>query len=94
MVQHAYETLSLWQYRLEELDVEPVRCRYEACQANLIWHTDLHQAHDGTRGYYIAFLDDASRRIMGLEYLDRNTATKTAVALLNAILLNGVPFAL
>jgi transposase InsO family protein len=95
MIQHAYDTLGLWQYRLDESDLENVRCRYEACQANLIWHTDLHQPHDGSDGYYIAFLDDASRRIMGLEYLERKTAASTALALVNTIRLNDVsPYAL
>jgi transposase InsO family protein len=92
MVQHAYDALNLWRYHLPEPMTEPVRCRYEACQTNLFWHTDLHQPHDGP-GYYIAFLDDASRRITGLEHLEHKSADRTTAALIRAISFYGTPYA-
>jgi transposase InsO family protein len=54
--------------------------RYEAIQRNLIWHTDLHDLtidyEHGLSRYIIAFMDDASRKIMGWEFLqDKNSIT-------------------
>jgi transposase InsO family protein len=94
MVEHAYDELEFWRYHLEPAKEEPERCRYEACQVNLIWHTDLHQPHDRSPGYYIAFLDDASRRIMGIEFLEHKHAAATAAALSRTILLDGAPHAI
>jgi transposase InsO family protein len=93
MVEHAYDALNLWRYHLPDEVPEPPRCRYEACQANLIWHTDLHQPHDAP-GYMIAFLDDASRRIMGIEHLEHKSADQTAAALIRALNFHQAPYAI
>jgi transposase InsO family protein len=54
-----------------ERKTKEVRCRYEACQRDLIWHTDLHEVDiSGVRMYIIAFLDDASRLIVGWNWME------------------------
>jgi transposase InsO family protein len=60
----------------------PYRCRYEAEQADLIWHTDLHDhGVDGERRKLIAFIDDASRLIHGFRFLPDKTSKSTSQAL-------------
>jgi hypothetical protein len=83
-VEMAYEILQLWRYQLSPRLEEPERCRYVACMVNLIWHTDLHQPKDGSPGYYIAFLDDASRKVLYAEFIEHKTALATSAAFVGA----------
>jgi transposase InsO family protein len=60
------------------------RCAYAALATDAVWHTDLHEFFDQSRGvrlYIIAFIDDASRRIMGLRVLADKKAATTKKAL-------------
>jgi hypothetical protein len=72
MVVYLYVTYELWRYdRPRAPPLHPViRCRYEAVQVNLIWHTDLHYHIYPSGHLVVAFIDDASRRIMGWQVLD------------------------
>lgn len=95
MVQYAYELLQLWRYHLSDVPEEIARCHYCACQVNLIWHTDLHQPKDHSGGYYIAFIDDASRKCLYAEFFERKWASNTANAMATAVeRVGSVPFAL
>jgi hypothetical protein len=68
MVERVYHNHNLWQYRVElPGELEPC-CRHEADQVNLIWHTDLHQ-FSGDRSSLLVFFDDASRLLVGAEFL-------------------------
>jgi hypothetical protein len=75
MVVYLFVKYELWRYdRPRAPGLHPViRCRYEAVQVNLIWHTDLHHYHPSGR-LIVAFIDDASRRIMGWALLDNKRA--------------------
>jgi transposase InsO family protein len=94
VVELIYHMLDLWSFTYSPVQEEVVRCRYLACLINLIWHTDLHQPKDGSAGYYIAFLDDRSRRLMHAEFIEHKTALATKWALRAAIRLTGArPYA-
>jgi IS30 family transposase len=50
--------------------------RYEADYTNLIWHTDLHQFHQGE--WVIAWIDDRSRMCLGFQFLPNKSSTEIA----------------
>jgi hypothetical protein len=94
MVSQLYDYYSLWSYRVIEDEPERPRCRYEASQVNLIWHTDLHLYRPSHR-LMIAFLDDASRRVMGWSFLTDKKATSTRDVLRKTMEANHVkPYAI
>jgi hypothetical protein len=94
MVEFCYHILGLWRYQMETVAKKPYRCRYEACYVHLFWHTDLHEPKDHSGGYYIAFLDDCSRRVMYVCHIENKKAETTAEALRIAIWITGYrPFA-
>jgi hypothetical protein len=76
-----YETNKLFQYQMPK-PPEEIRCKYEACQRDLIWHTDLHMITiQDTTKYLISFLDDASRLIVGWDILTTKEAVVTSKCL-------------
>jgi hypothetical protein len=91
MVLHVFREYELFFYHVPPV-VHPVpRCRYEAVQVNLIWHTDLH-LHGGR--WIIAFIDDASRRVLGAAFLPDKHACFTRGVLEQVIIRIGVaPYA-
>jgi transposase InsO family protein len=72
-------------YRKQKPHILLPRCRYEAVQKNLIWHTDLHELvvtrDDQQFKYIIAFIDDASRKILGWDLLANRTSFTTTESL-------------
>jgi transposase InsO family protein len=66
MVRRVYEEQSLYLYHLPPTVHPVLRCRYEAVEVHAFWHTDLH-LHGGR--WVIAFIDDASRRVLGAAFL-------------------------
>jgi transposase InsO family protein len=77
-VYKVYEQNNLFQYRFKP-PPQDRRCRYEACQKDLIWHTDLHNVIiNDVPKYLIAFLDDATRFIIGWRILETKDASNTA----------------
>lgn len=77
--------------------VEKYRCRYVACNPNLIWHTDLHdwkKEDSENREYLIAFIDDFSRKIMHVDIIPNKIAITTSHFLKHALELNGKPFSI
>ena len=66
-----------------------VRCRYEANNPNLIWHTDLHN-FDGQ--YLIAFIDDYSRVVVHYEVIPTKESAITKTVLEIAVQFNNRPF--
>ena len=54
--------------------------RYERRHSNSLWHTDFSDAEDGR--IVIAYIDDASRKIMGHAKID-NATTDNALSVLN-----------
>jgi transposase InsO family protein len=94
MVRQIYEKYRLFAYRVTEDEPETPRCRYEASQVNLIWHTDLH-LYSLTHEWMIAFIDDASRRLMGWAFLTDKKAISTRAVLETTIDTNHVtPYAI
>jgi hypothetical protein len=87
-----YDDCGLYRYRKTSKPENLHTSDYEAIQKNLIWHTDLHnitdQYEDGESVYIIAFIDDASRRIMGWSLLQDKTSLTTK-HVLESILDNG-----
>jgi hypothetical protein len=79
----------------DEPDTEE-RCCYEAQQANLIWHCDLHDHVSlGERKKMITFIDDASRMIMGYRFIPNKTSYETALALEETVRQSGcIPYAI
>jgi putative transposase len=86
MIRDAHALLSFTQ-PARPPPVEIYRCRYVARQANLIWHTDLHDHcyQGGEKRKLIAFLDDASRMIMGFRFLPNKSSQLTSEALKEVI---------
>lgn len=76
MVGRVYMAHNLWAFHRDPREVEVPRCRYEAGQVNLIWHTDLHQ-YSKTKEWLMAVIDDASRRIMGWGFVPDKSARST-----------------
>jgi hypothetical protein len=62
---------------------------FDAKYVDYLWHTDLHQLTSSTDAqglsYIIAFIDDASRYLMGYEIITDKTA-QTAARVLQSIL--------
>jgi hypothetical protein len=72
--------------RQTKLKSEPNCCHDVGEQANLLWHTDLHDhGQPENRSNLIAFMDDASRLIVGFSFLPNKTAQSTAAALKSAL---------
>jgi transposase InsO family protein len=67
-----------------------IRCRYVAEFVNLFWHTDLH-LYKRTNQWLMAFLDDASRRIIAFAFLPDKSSESTAVVLLQALATVDIP---
>jgi hypothetical protein len=60
-IQEAFEELAI-PITHRKLKKDKYRCRYQAEQANLIWHCDIHDHGVAEeRRKLIAFIDDASR---------------------------------
>jgi hypothetical protein len=94
MVHQIHDYYSLWSYRVIEDEPEPPRCRHEEHQVNLIWHTDLH-LYSSSHRWMIAFLDDASRRVMGWSFPTDKKATSTRDVLRKTMEANHVkPYAI
>jgi transposase InsO family protein len=79
-IEFIYSQECLWCWNLEPRPEIRERPPYEACQVNLIWHTDLH-LYSLTHVWMIAFIDDCSRRIMGWEFLSDKSSASTATVL-------------
>jgi putative transposase len=63
--------------------------RYERRHSNSLWHTDFSDAEDGK--IVIAYIDDASRKIMGYAKLDNATTDNALLVLNKAIKKYGKP---
>ena len=74
-----------------EKDPPKIRCRYEANNPDLIWHTDLH-CFDGQ--YLIAFVDDFSRFIVHFELIPTKDSEITKAVLEIALKNNNRPFSI
>ena len=61
---------------------EPYRCRYEASNPDLIWHTDLHN-YNGE--YLISFIDDYSRYVVYCDTISNKCSATTKKCLELAI---------
>jgi hypothetical protein len=91
-IRKIYEKYNMYSFRLPKPPAPVYRCRYEACQRNLIWHTDLHdfkyeQEYPGCVKL-IVFIDDASRRVQGFRMLRSKTSLEVANALYEVLMEN------
>jgi transposase InsO family protein len=79
-VRQIYEENGLFKFHREKPPEPVFRTRDEACQRNLIWHTDIHYLDfpEMPRQYLIAFIDDASRSLMNWSVLTEKSAIATA----------------
>jgi transposase InsO family protein len=90
----AFEQLSIPVRHREKESAKRPRCRFEAQEANLIWHVDLHDHGPiSHRQKLIAFMDDASRFVLGVRFLADKSSGQTAYALAEIINeCNAVPY--
>ena len=87
-----YKTLrsnSLLKYNKPNKVPQKQRCRYEADNPDLIWHTDLHNFGGQ---YLIAFIDDYSRYIVHHELIPTKDSGVTKTVLEIAIQYHNRPF--
>jgi hypothetical protein len=89
-----YDELGFYHHKKKPLPIPKYRCRYEADQRDLIWHADIHYwDHDPTgRKYLLAFIDDASRKIMGYSMLDDKSSKSAATALQRVLATEQKPY--
>ena len=91
---HVYREEQLYAFQRPAKPVVTPRVRYEACQVNVIWHTDLHM-YRGSGRWMIAFIDDSSRKVMGWSFLDRKRAKDAEAVLVRTMEKTGVhPFSM
>lgn len=96
MVYNEYINQELLKYKIEKKKPDN-RCRYVACNPNLIWHTDLHdwfKEDSNHKEYLIAFIDDYSRKVIHFDFLPNKTAINTTNFLNHALELNSKPFSI
>jgi transposase InsO family protein len=79
-----YKKFKLFRFHRESPVLHPLRCRYVAQQVNLIWHTDLH-LYKRLGQWVMAFLDDASRKIIASSFLEDKSSASTAALLETAL---------
>jgi hypothetical protein len=101
MVYKVYDRLDLYRYERPHAAELIKRCRYEACKVHVFWHTDLHLYRGGImqpdedRGLVIAFIDDASRVVVGHECIPDKRAVTVRGVLERILLATGVtPYAI
>ena len=90
--QMVYDTLqenNLLSFKKPLSSEETYRCRYEASNPDLIWHTDLHNFNDQ---YLIAFIDDNSRYVVYCEEIPNKYASLTQRVLELAIQSSNRPY--
>lgn len=91
MVYNVFKENELLKYSNPVVEEKKYRCRYEANNPDLIWHTDLHH-FDGQ--YLIAFIDDHSRYVVHCELIPNKFASLTQKVLEIAVEHNNVPYSI
>ena len=89
MVYKTLKSNSLLKYTKPPKGPQKVRCRYEANNPDLIWHTDLHHF---AGQYLIAFIDDYSRYVVHHELIPTKDSGVVKTVLDIAIQHNNRPF--
>jgi transposase InsO family protein len=84
-VYRAYTTENKWQSHPRRTK-KVKRCRYVACQKDLIWHTDLHEVRNNPEArYIIGYIDDASRVMQYWDFLRDKTSASVRATLMQAL---------